>query len=337
MITVALTGDVMLGRGVNDALARMTPEAPWGDVLPLLHQADVRIVNLECALTPHRQEWQRTFKVFHFRADPSAVAVLRAARIDACALANNHTLDFEEQGLADTLATLDDAGIAHAGAGAELVAAQRPAFVTVAAGHDHRVALVSVTDNEPAFAAGAERPGTCYLPVSLAEPVLARVERLIESARLGGADTVVFSNHWGPNMALRPPPLHRSFARAVIDRGADVYHGHSAHLAQGIELYRGRPILYDCGDFLDDYAVDPELRNDWSFLFRVCLESGSLVHLELWPVALSYARVDRATGEDRALMVGRMKQLCAELGTELVEHRGALVLPGRAPAHPTPR
>ena len=83
MATIALAGDVMLGRGVNEALRDMRPEEPWGDVLPLLLDADLRIINLECAITDHRQPWTRTPKVFHFRADPSAVEVLRAARIAA--------------------------------------------------------------------------------------------------------------------------------------------------------------------------------------------------------------------------------------------------------------
>ena len=99
MITLALTGDVMLGRQVNKALRITSPEQPWGDVLPLLLSADLRIVNLECAITDHNQPWARTPKVFHFRADPSAVEVLQAARVNGCSLANNHTLDFEQRGL----------------------------------------------------------------------------------------------------------------------------------------------------------------------------------------------------------------------------------------------
>jgi poly-gamma-glutamate synthesis protein (capsule biosynthesis protein) len=81
-----------------------------------MRSVDLRIVNLECAITSNKEPWARTPKTFHFRADPSAAAVLRAARIDACSLANDHVLDYEE-GLLDTLAHLDDAGIAYAGAG----------------------------------------------------------------------------------------------------------------------------------------------------------------------------------------------------------------------------
>src|SRR5215207_9844110 len=112
MITLALVGDVMLGRGVNKALhTTLRPEQLWGDVLPLLGSADLRIINLECAITDHKQPWTRTPKVFHFRADPPAVEVLRAARVNVCSLANNHTLDFEERGLLDTTEHLKVAGI----------------------------------------------------------------------------------------------------------------------------------------------------------------------------------------------------------------------------------
>src|ERR671921_2101937 len=129
MTTVALVGDVMLGRGVNAALRTLRPEQPWGDVLPLLLSADLRIVNLECAITDSEQPWTRTPKVFHFRADPSTVEVLRAARVNGCSLANNHTLDFEQRGLLDTLEHLKVAGIRYAGAGRSRKEAARPALL----------------------------------------------------------------------------------------------------------------------------------------------------------------------------------------------------------------
>ena len=320
MITLALTGDVMLGRGVNATLRAARPEEPWGDVLPLLRSADLRIINLECAVTEHERPWSRTRKVFHFRADPLAIEVLRAARIDACSLANNHTLDFEEEGLLDTIAHLYAAGIGYAGAGRDLEEAGRPVLL------DGGVALVAFTDNEPPFAARPDKPGTNYLPVSLEPEVLRRVEEAIETAREAGAETVVFSNHWGPNMVERPREIFRRFARAVVDLGADVYYGHSAHVFQGVEIYRGKPILYDTGDFIDDYAVDPRLRNDRSFLFRVSVERGDLGRLELFPVSLPYARVELARGDEREAILDRMVILSAEMGTALERREDRLVL-----------
>jgi len=327
MITVALTGDVMLGRGVADVLdVHMRPEEPWGDVMPLLEAADLRIINLECAITDNEQPWTRTPKVFHFRARPSAIETLRAARIDACSLANNHTLDFEEQGLLDTLEHLDAAGIRHAGAGRNQAEAAEPVIFTVPADHTGRVALLAFTDNEPPFAAGTDGPGTNYLPVSLIPDVLQRVERAVSNVREMGVDTVIFSNHWGPNMVQRPREIFRRFAHAVIDRGADIFYGHSAHVFQGVEIYGGKPILYDTGDFIDDYAVNPELRNDWSFLFKVSVEEGRFERLDLTPVKLSYARVDLATGGERETILDRMERLSAEMGTIFARREGALVL-----------
>jgi poly-gamma-glutamate capsule biosynthesis protein CapA/YwtB (metallophosphatase superfamily) len=319
-ITLSLTGDVMLGRGVNEALRTARPEDPWGDVLPLLLSADLRIVNLECAITEHKRPWSRTPKVFHFRADPSAVEVLRAARVDACSLANNHTLDFEEKGLLDTLAHLEAAGIRYAGAGRNLEEAARSVLLGGGVG------LVAFTDNEPPFAAGPGKPGTNYLPVSTEPGVLSRVEKAIGAAREAGAETVVFSNHWGPNMVLRPPEAFRRFARAVVDLGADVYYGHSAHVFQGVEVYRGKPILYDTGDFIDDYAVDPDLRNDRSFLFRVSMEGGELGRLELFPVVLPYARVELAAGDERSAVLDLMQRLSGGMGTTFERREDRLVL-----------
>jgi poly-gamma-glutamate capsule biosynthesis protein CapA/YwtB (metallophosphatase superfamily) len=239
--------------------------------------------------------------------------------VDACSLANNHTLDFEEQGLLDTLIHLEAAGIRYAGAGRNLEEAERPVLL------DEGVALVAFTDNEPPFAAGPDEPGTNYLPVSLEPEVLRRVDEAIGAAREAGARTVVFSNHWGPNMVERPRGIFRRFARAAVERGADIYYGHSAHVFQGVEIYRGKPIFYDTGDFIDDYAVDPKLRNDRSFLFRISVEGGDLERLELYPVSLPYARVELAKGDERETILERMVSLSAEMGTTFDRREDRLV------------
>lgn len=326
MPTLALLGDVMLGRGVDLALRELSPDQPWGDLLPELGRADLRLANLECALTQSDQPWARTPKVFHFRADPSAVAVLRAARIDAVSLANNHVLDFEEAGLAETLATLDAAGIAHAGAGRTRADAFAPVVLPFGT---HRLGLVAITDNEPGWAATDTRPGVAYVPTRLDAAPLELVERAIADARRAGADWVVLSNHWGPNMVERPPDQFRRFAHALVDRGVDVFFGHSAHLAQGVEAWRGRPVLYDTGDVIDDYAVDPELRNDRSCLFLVHFDDAGPRELEVVPLRLFYARVERATGDEARTILRRMERLSRELGTSLHPAEGVRHPPGR--------
>src|SRR4030067_155215 len=318
MLTLALTVDVWFGRRVNDRFKAMQPEEVWGDLLPHLAQADLRIAHRESALTAQLHPWTRTEKMFHFRADPEAVRVLQAAHIDACALANNHILDYEEQGLRDTLHILDATGIRHAGAGANAAEAAAPAILETHGDSPCRVALLSYTDNEPDFAATSEHPGTNYLEVSLHAETLTRIANSIAQARAQGADLVVFSNHWGANFVERPSHEFRSFARRVIELGADIYNGHTAHICQGIEIYRGRPILYDTGNFIADYAVHPLLRNARSCLFKLMFEHGKLSRIELLPVSLSVAHVALARGEEFDAISARMEMLCAEFGTRLM-------------------
>ncbi|RIH82806.1 CapA family protein [Calidithermus roseus] len=311
-MVVALTGDVMLGRLVNEALLRHGPAYPWGDVLPDLHRADARIVNLECVIARHGTPWQRWPKVFHFRANPLAVDALKLAKIDCVAIANNHVLDYEEEAFLEMLELLEAAGIAYVGAGRNLEEARRPVILSL---QGLRLGVVAFTDNEPGWKATAATPGTNYLPVSLESvPVL---QEGIARARAMGAELVIVSAHWGPNMRLRPTPAFREFARAVIEAGADVFHGHSAHVFQGIEVYRGRPILYDCGEFVDDYAVDPVLRNDWGLLLELEVEEKKVRRVELTPLLIDDCQVNRAAGRDFEAITQRIGELSAQMGTTL--------------------
>jgi poly-gamma-glutamate synthesis protein (capsule biosynthesis protein) len=325
MATIALTGDLMPGRGVSDVLVRRPPpDEVWQDVAPLLADADLRLTHLACPLTTHRRPWARSPRVYHLRADPVVVEYLRAAPFDGVALAGEHALDYEGHGLLDTIRHLDAAGIAHAGAGRDRDQARKPAFFERGG---VRYALVSWTDAEPGFAAGPDRPGHCFVPVSLAAHVLERVEQMLARAR-AEAQVVVASVCWGPDRVQRPAELFRRFARAVIERGADVFHGHGAHVFQGMEIHRGRPILYDTGDFLDDYVVDPVLHNDWSFLFRVGLDGTTPAGVEMLPVVLRPASVKRAERQNREAILRRMAVLCEELGTRVERRDGLLYVPG---------
>ncbi len=146
---IGLTGDVMLGRLVDTTQRQRTVDAVRGTMLERLRPLDGLFINLECCLSARGKPWQRTYRPFHFRADPDwAVPALERAEVDCCALANNHVLDFEEPALFDTLEALDDAGIAHAGPGRTIDEALEPAFVSVG---DLDVAFCSFTDSVSAF------------------------------------------------------------------------------------------------------------------------------------------------------------------------------------------
>lgn len=308
-VKIAFVGDVMLGRGVNEEIAQRPSEYFWGDALPALRSADAVVANLECAITARKRRWQKTPKAFYFRADPAAANVLKVANIRCVSLANNHTLDYEEEGLVDTLNNLDSAGIARAGAGRNRAEAEAPAVIEV---KGLRVGFIAMTDNEPSFAAGPDRPGTNYLEIEVNEETRGFLFREISEARRLGADLVVLSLHWGPNMVISPPPHFRDFARMAVDLGVDVVHGHSAHVFQAVQKLGRGLVMFDTGDFLDDYAVDPILRNDWSFIFLVEADREGVKRLRMVPVRLTYARVDLAAGQEFEEIRLRMKMLCEE-------------------------
>jgi poly-gamma-glutamate synthesis protein (capsule biosynthesis protein) len=322
-VTIALMGDVMLGRGVNETIHERGFEYPWGDVLPTLRQADFRFINLECALTSHTREWfDGGSKAFHFRADPGVVETLATADIDFVSLANNHTGDFGAEGLAETLAVLDRAGIAHGGAGANLAAARAPARFEK---NGLRVAVVSFADYPGAWSAAETTPGINYTPVSLDASVLRSIADTIAGARLD-ADVLVFTIHWGPNMRARPAETFRAFARHVVDAGADIFWGHSAHVVQGIEVWHHKLILYDTGDFIDDYMVDPDLRNDLSAVFLVACRPSMVENVRLVPTLISDNEARLASGDERQWFLERVAALSRELDTKAVIRDGTLLV-----------
>ncbi|TFD13099.1 CapA family protein [Cryobacterium sp. TMT4-10] len=306
---IAFLGDVMLGRLVNEHLAESAdPAFPWGDTLPVLADADLRIGNLECVLSDDGTPWPG--KVFHFRSATRNAGCLTAAGIDIVSLANNHVLDYGTGALEDMLGTLDRYRIGRAGAGRDEDEARRPAYWR---NDEATVGFIAVTDNEPGWVAGPGHPGVHYVPVDLPD---ARVDDLLRLVRQisGRVDLLIVSAHWGGNWGRSVPAEHRVFAHAMIDAGAGVVYGHSPHIVRAVEVYRSRPIIYSAGDFVDDYAVDPVERNDQTFVF-VLETSGAVPRaLRLYPTRIVGFQARLAGAEARPI-ARRLEQLNAALGT----------------------
>jgi poly-gamma-glutamate synthesis protein (capsule biosynthesis protein) len=340
-LRIGFTGDVMLGRLVDDRQRSRSEDAVWGTVLERLRGLDGLVINLECVLSTRGREWQRTRRPFHFRADPDwAIPALEEVGVDVCSLANNHVLDYEEVALRDTIAELDAVGIGHAGAGETIDEALAPSVRTIddadidGRGSDVdgdgelRVAVVSFTDNTPEYAADEESPGTARIEIDVDDPeTRRRVRESLERARETSPDLLVASLHWGPNMVTEPPESFREFGRWLIDAGVDVVHGHSAHVFQGIEVHEDRPIVYDAGDFVDDYRVDPDLRNDRSFLFVLAVTpDGRPTELRLYPTEIDDCAVSEASPDAAAWSRERMRHRSEPFGTEFERDGDALVL-----------
>jgi poly-gamma-glutamate synthesis protein (capsule biosynthesis protein) len=351
IITLFLCGDVMTGRGIDQILPY--PSDPviyepymksalgyvelaervngpiarpvrfsyiWGDALDELERRspDFRIINLETAITKTPDHW---VKGINYRMSPKNVPCLKAAKIDYCSLANNHTLDWGYPGLAETLDTLRKAGIKTAGAGRNLEEAEAPALLeTKEKGRVLVFAFGLETSGTPSsWAASNDRPGINMLKNLSVETVRHLKERIDAVKRPG--DIVMVSIHWGENWGYEIPQEQVEFAHRLVDEArVDLIHGHSSHHPKGIEVYQGKLILYGCGDLINDYeGIEgrEEFRADLGLLYLASLEAstGKLVGLRMVPTQMKRFRLNRAAKKDVTWLRDVLDKEGQKLGT----------------------
>lgn len=353
VVRLFVCGDVMLGRGVDQILpspgdptlregyvtdARryvelaeevngpiprpVEPAWPWGEALAVLEAAapDVRIINLETSIT--RSDRFAPGKAVHYRMSPDNLACLGAVDPDVCTLANNHVLDLGPEGLVETLEVLDAAGLRTAGAGRDETEAWRPAAVPLAGGG--RVLVFSIgapsSGIPPWWAGGSDRPGVAALSDRLDTDARAVLDR-IQPWRQAG-DRVLVSIHWGSNWGYDVPGEQTRFAHALIDAGVDVVHGHSSHHPRPIEVYRDRPILYGCGDLINDYegiGGHEAYRSDLRLLYLLDLDrrSGGLIRLRMVPMQARRLRLHVASAADIEWLCATLDRTSRPLGTRI--------------------
>lgn len=336
LVTLFLCGDVMTGRGIDQVLPH--PGDPtlyeqyvdsaldyvalaeqangpitkpvdfayvWGDALAELarRRPDARIVNLETAVTRSAEPAR---KEVNYRMTPQNAPVITAAGVDCCVLANNHVLDWGRTGLLETLETLEKAGVKAAGAGRTLSQAAAPAVLPGRGGGRTLVfAFGSGTAGVPrSWAATDDGPGVSWLP-DLSHQTVEHIAGNVDAAKRQG-DLVVASIHWGSNWGYDVADEQIAFAHGLIDdAGVDVVHGHSSHHPRPIEVYRGKPILYGCGDFLNDYEGIPgyeAYRGDLTLMYfpTVDASTGLLHALAMVPLQLRRFRLHHASPADAA-------------------------------------
>ncbi len=371
MVTLFLAGDVMTGRGIDQILphpsepeifeddikfapayimlaenangpmpCRVPFEYVWGDALHELERQrpDARIVNLETAVTALGKPEP---KGINYRMNPANGGVLAAAKLDCCVIANNHILDWGERGLLDTLRVLESVGILTAGAGLNLSEASEPAIINVSpSGRVLVFGLGAECSGIPPFwEAGTHTPGIRLLPDFSDETAQGLASQILPQKRPG--DIVVLSIHWGSNWGYSIPAAHEAFARALIDEGAcDILHGHSSHHARPMEVYKGKLILYGCGDFINDYegiSGHEDYRGDLApmYLAEIDEEDGILQKLTIVLFQMHRFRLRYANETDVLWFQKRMNHCSQQLGVRLTLNGDAsLSLAGSQHEHP---
>jgi len=353
MMRLFLCGDVMTGRGIDQALphpvnpvlyepyvrdareyVQLAEKAHgsiprplsfnyiWGDALQELErgQVDLRIANLETAITSAETPWPG--KGIHYRIHPQNISCLSVAHISACALANNHVLDWGYDGLSETLLSLDTAGIARSGAGNDSDEAMQPAVLgTVGKGRLLLFSFGVTTSGIPQdWKATSISPGVNLLD-DLSETTAAQICDQMRAHQQPG-DLIVASIHWGSNWGYEIPREQVVFAHRLIEEGVAVVHGHSSHHVKAIEVFGGRLILYGCGDFLTDYegiSGYETFRGDLALMYLVELDSdsGELIAARLVPMRIRRFQLQRALAADARWLCDLLDKLGAKFNTRV--------------------
>jgi len=341
---IFLCGDVMTGRGIDQILphpcdpalfepymtsaidyvrlaearsgaipGRVPVDYIWGDALAAVDALapDLRIINLETSITA---DGTPEPKGINYRMHPDNTPAVAAFKPDACVLANNHVADWGPESVTDTLDALAAAGLAYVGAGRNAEQAARPITLNANSARLRLFAVACPSSGVPEhWAAGTETPGMHFLP-DTSTTSFGRLAQHI-AAHSAPEDIVMLSIHWGENGGYDISEAHRDFAHALIEHGGvDIIFGHSAHHPKAIEVHCGRPILYGCGDFLNDYEG---IRGHETYRPNLVLgyildldTNGAVTRLEMLPFRLRKFRLKSASGEEAAWLRARMDREC---------------------------
>jgi poly-gamma-glutamate synthesis protein (capsule biosynthesis protein) len=304
-------GDIMLGRGVGMRLRKNGGyESAFSGVSSILRQGDVVFANLESPLTNSTHGLDSKRKIV-LKGKPEAVGALTSAGINLVSIANNHMMDYYETGLFDTMSVLSANHILFAGGGKDIEEARKPAILEK---NGLKIGMVASSDmaelvfaGEPYLKYAAEKKKSGILPRKY-ETIREDIQKLRSQV-----DLVVVSLHWGVEDSFKVTQEQKDFARKLIDDGADIILGHHPHQFQGIEVYKGKPILYSMGNFLFDQN---EAENMESFIVDMHYKGRELTGLSAIPVRiLDKSRVEVQTGEKASNLLAREAGLCEELGS----------------------
>jgi poly-gamma-glutamate synthesis protein (capsule biosynthesis protein) len=306
-IVINAVGDIMLGGSATPTLKRLSYDYPFAATAAELKHGDITVGNLEAPIA--RRGIEFTDKRFRFRTDPQSAVALKRAGFSIVTLANNHMMDFGAPALQETLRSLDNNGILHAGAGLTLAAARQEAVVRIKGAN---IAFLAYSLTLPAeFFAADDQPGTAPGFPGYFKKDIARAKT--------AADYVVVSFHWGAEGSSAPSPFQMATARAAIDAGADVVLGHHPHVLQGIEQYKKGIILYSLGNFAFGSC---SRASKHSVIARITLADG-VTKVQLLPLNVLNSVIkfqprllDR---QESAAVIDHLNRISRELGTVVAD------------------
>ncbi|WP_028610297.1 CapA family protein [Paenibacillus harenae] len=262
-ISLSFVGDLLLGEYVSAVMEREGYDFLYKQSLLYLSEPDLTAGNLEHPVT--NRGIPAEGKDYVFKGSPDALPALRDAGFDVVSLANNHTLDQGVEGLMDTMRHLEEAGISHAGAGANDTEAFAPVIKEV---RGVKIAYIGLSKVVPTVEWKADKNVAGVAETYDTRRAVTAIRKAEEEA-----DIVAVMVHWGKERVDQPKPYQRDYARQYIDAGADLVIGSHPHVLQGFEMYKGKWIAYSLGNFI--FSAFPKgTAGETGVLDALCTKGG---------------------------------------------------------------
>ena len=320
--TIAWGGDVNLGRRQHYLTGRYGVTNTLK--VPILAQADFALINLECVISTLGEQGRVKGEggPYYYRARPEMVEVLRSSGINAVACANNHSGDYGTEALWQQQQILAAAGIASVGTGINKQAAFEPIYQQLNNGV--RLAIFSVDATIKHFAATENIAGAAYIDPREHQLWTQTYTSLFKEAK-NQADLILVAIHWGANGRATPDKDEYEIGHRLIEAGADAILGASAHQLQGIEIYKGKPIIHDAGDLLFDAVVSKPKPGG---VFQLDISQSGIERVRFYPVQVGFGQTWQAVGNIAIDASRQFASLCLAMDTDVTLHEdGSLSIP----------
>lgn len=312
---LGFVGDILLNGTIGDLIEAEGPLAPWEGVRELLSSADITCGNLECAVgttgTPIPG------KTWTFRAEPATLQGLADSGLDVVSLANNHTLDFGEECLLETVDLVRAAGLGTIGAGADEAAAREP-FIREVNGVKVGILATAVTVPTPDWAAKPDKPGIAVDYPGWFPGIVASIQDLSQRV-----DVVVVYVHWGDERTPAPVQWIERVHTAMRDAGAHAIIGSHPHVLHGVRYDGSTVTAYSLGNFV--FSTNPEYPDcQIGAILNLTVSKGKIEAVELVPTKIVWGKTYPMEGEEREGILAKMSSPSRPMGSD-VDMDGSVV------------
>ncbi len=311
-VTISATGDCTLGvtqthgyeGSFHEYYDKNGEEYFFSDVKEIFEADDFTLVNLECVLT---ESVDRVEKTWNLKGRPEYTGIMTSSSIEGCSLGNNHTLDYGESSLTDTISSLEQAGIVY--------------------GYNEQVGLYTTSQGIKIGVVSANL-------LSQTEQYENYIKEGIADLKAQDADIVMAACHWGIELDHYPTQYQQDLAHKIVDWGADVVIGNHPHVLQGLEIYNGKVICYSLGNFCFGGNRNPKNKDTMIYQQTFTFVDGELkqqVEAKIIPCTISSieSRNDFqptiAEGGRKASIIENVSEYSQPYGDIIFEADGTIV------------